>query len=84
MFGQLATPTFEAPCHYQTIDIHVTHDLHLLALRLGWFGIPPNKKWISYLGGFAFSIEFTAIFTASFAYFLDNSVELTAHKDSMP
>ncbi len=38
-----------------TIDIHVTHDLHLLALRFGWFGIPPNKDWISYLGGFAFS-----------------------------
>ncbi len=37
------------------LDIHVTHDLHLLASRLGWFGIPPNKKWINYLGGFAFS-----------------------------
>ncbi len=37
------------------LDIHVTHDLHLLALRFGWFGIPPDKKWINYLGGFAFS-----------------------------
>jgi len=37
------------------LNIHVTHDLHLLALRFGWFGIPPNKKWINYLGGFAFS-----------------------------
>ncbi|MCK4780838.1 MAG: hypothetical protein KAT57_11640, partial [Candidatus Lokiarchaeota archaeon] len=38
------------------LDFHVTHDLHLLALRFGWFGIPPDKKWINYLGGFAFSI----------------------------
>ncbi|MFX0076290.1 MAG: histidine phosphatase family protein [Candidatus Hermodarchaeota archaeon] len=38
-----------------TLDIHVTHDLHLLALKFGWFGIPPSKKWINYLGGFAFS-----------------------------
>jgi hypothetical protein len=39
----------------QTLDIHVTHDLHLLALRFGWFGIPPSRKWVNYLGGFAFS-----------------------------
>jgi len=39
----------------KALDIHVTHDLHLLALRFGWFGIPPSKKWINYLGGFAFS-----------------------------
>ncbi|TKJ23051.1 MAG: hypothetical protein CEE43_04870 [Promethearchaeota archaeon Loki_b32] len=39
------------------LDIHVTHDLHLLALRFGWFGIPPDKKWINYLGGFAFSFK---------------------------
>ena len=39
----------------RSLDIHVTHDLHLLALRFGWFGIPPSKKWINYLGGFAFS-----------------------------
>lgn len=39
----------------KALDIHVTHDLHLLTLRLGWFGIPPGKEWINYLGGFAFS-----------------------------
>ncbi|NVM37379.1 MAG: histidine phosphatase family protein [Candidatus Lokiarchaeota archaeon] len=39
----------------KALDIHVTHDLHLLALRFGWFGIPPSKKWINYLGGFALS-----------------------------
>ena len=38
-----------------TLDIHITHDLHLLALKFGWFGIPPSKKWINYLSGFAFS-----------------------------
>lgn len=39
----------------KALDIHITHDLHLLALRFGWFGIPPSKTWINYLGGFAFS-----------------------------
>jgi len=36
--------------------IFVTHDLNLLALRFGWFGLPP-KKWVKFLGGFAFTIE---------------------------
>lgn len=40
----------------RNIDIHVTHDFLALALRFGWFGIPPDEKWISYLGGFAFTI----------------------------
>ncbi|MBY9003105.1 MAG: hypothetical protein KGD73_03965 [Candidatus Lokiarchaeota archaeon] len=35
------------------IDIHVSHDILLIALRYGWFGIPPRKKWIPFLGGFA-------------------------------
>ena len=35
------------------IDIHISHDLHVLALRFGWFGIPLNNKWISYIGGIA-------------------------------
>jgi len=35
------------------IDIHISHDLHVLALRLGWFGIPLKDKWISYIGGLA-------------------------------
>ncbi|MFX1502919.1 MAG: histidine phosphatase family protein [Promethearchaeota archaeon] len=39
------------------IDIHVSHDMHILALRFGWFGLPPNNKWINYLGGFAFSFN---------------------------
>jgi len=40
-----------------SIDIHITHDLHLMGLRLGWFGYPPNKDWVSYLGGFAFTFQ---------------------------
>jgi broad specificity phosphatase PhoE len=36
--------------------IFVTHDLNLLALRFGWFGLPP-MKWVKFLGGFAFTIE---------------------------
>ena len=36
--------------------IFVTHDFNLMAFRLGWFGLPP-KKWVKFLGGFAFTIE---------------------------
>ncbi len=38
------------------LDIFVTHDLNLMGLKFGWFGIPP-KKWVKFLGGFAFTIE---------------------------
>lgn len=41
----------------RNIDIHVTHDFLVLALRFGWFGIPPDKSWVSYLGGFALSFK---------------------------
>jgi broad specificity phosphatase PhoE len=40
----------------QTIDIHVSHDLIILALRLGWFGLSPNDFWPDFLGGFAFTL----------------------------
>ncbi|MFX1468649.1 MAG: histidine phosphatase family protein [Promethearchaeota archaeon] len=39
----------------KNIDIHITHDFFVMALRFGWFGIPPSKNWVSYLGGFAIS-----------------------------
>jgi broad specificity phosphatase PhoE len=39
------------------IDIYVTHDWHLMTLRFGWFGLPPDDKWVGYLGGFAFTFE---------------------------
>ena len=39
------------------IDIYVSHDFHLMIFRFGWFGLPPDERWIDYLGGFAFSIK---------------------------
>lgn len=41
----------------KSIDIHVTHDIFLIALRYGWFGLPPGKEWVPFLGGFAFIIH---------------------------
>jgi len=38
------------------INIFVTHDFHTMIFRFGWFGLPPDERWIDYLGGFAFSI----------------------------
>ncbi|NHJ20928.1 MAG: histidine phosphatase family protein [Candidatus Lokiarchaeota archaeon] len=38
------------------INIFVTHDFHIMIFRFGWFAIPPDKRWVDYLGGFAFSI----------------------------
>ena len=39
------------------IDIHISHDLFIIALRYGWFGLPPPTEWIPFLGGFAFTIH---------------------------
>ncbi len=39
----------------RAIDIHVTHDLHIMALRLGWLGFAPNEKWPFFMGGLAFT-----------------------------
>ncbi|MHA1914724.1 MAG: hypothetical protein ACW986_07280 [Promethearchaeota archaeon] len=39
------------------IDICVSHDWQCLSLRYGWFGFPPDNRWIRYLGGYAFSFE---------------------------
>ena len=38
------------------INIFVTHDFHTMIFRFGWFGLPPDERWIDYLGGFTFSI----------------------------
>jgi len=27
-----------------------------MALRFGWFGIPPDAQWVSFLGGIAFTL----------------------------
>jgi hypothetical protein len=39
------------------IDIHITHDIFLIALKYGWFGIPPDQDWIPFLGGVAFALK---------------------------
>lgn len=39
------------------IDIYITHDIFLLSLRYGWFGIPPDQDWIPFLGGIAFVLN---------------------------
>ena len=38
------------------INIHITHDLILMALKYGWFGIAPDKDWVNLLGGFIMAI----------------------------
>ena len=38
------------------INIFVTHDFHIMIFRFGLFGLPPDERWVDYLGGFAFSI----------------------------
>ncbi len=38
------------------LNIFVSHDFNIIALRFGWFGLLP-KSWVKFLGGFAFSIE---------------------------
>ncbi len=38
------------------IDIFISHDFHIMIFRFGWFGLPPDERWINYLGGFAFAI----------------------------
>ncbi|MFX0075626.1 MAG: histidine phosphatase family protein [Candidatus Hermodarchaeota archaeon] len=43
------------------IDLYITHDIFLLALRYGWFGIPPDHDWIPFLGGVAFVIASDSI-----------------------
>jgi len=39
------------------IDIHITHDIFLIALRYGWFGLPPDRDWVPFLGGIAFVLK---------------------------
>ncbi len=39
------------------LDIYITHDWHLMSFRFGWFGLPPDERWVKFLGGFAFTFE---------------------------
>jgi broad specificity phosphatase PhoE len=38
------------------LSIFVSHDLNVMALRFGWFGLRP-EQWVKFLGGFAFTLE---------------------------
>lgn len=48
------------------LDIYITHDYHLNALRYGWLGLPPDERWVGYLGGFIFRFEENHIISANF------------------
>lgn len=39
------------------IDIHVTHEIPIMALRFGWFNLLPDEKWVKFLGGIAFTFQ---------------------------
>jgi len=39
------------------IDIHISHDLSIMGFRLGWFGLPAQDWWVSFMGGFAFTFD---------------------------
>jgi len=39
------------------IDVHVSHDLIMLSMRLGWFGLHPGDFWPPFLSGFAFTFN---------------------------
>ena len=43
------------------LDIYVTHDWHLMTFRFGWFRLPPDNRWVNFLGGFAFIFEENSI-----------------------
>ena len=39
-----------------SVNIYVTLDLVVMALKYGWFGIPPGKKGVNFLGGFLMTV----------------------------
>lgn len=53
------------------IDIHVSHEVLLMALRSGWFSLNPSNKWTEFLGGFAFTLTTDHIFLLDFDEFRD-------------
>ena len=40
-----------------TLALFITHDIHSIILRYGWFGFPLDLRGIDYLGGYAFTIK---------------------------
>lgn len=51
--------------------IHITHDLIILCLRLGWFGLKPTGIWPPFLNGFAFTFKKNKILIFDFDYFTE-------------
>ena len=40
-----------------SLNVHVSHDLSIMGFRFGWFGLFSHEWWVSFLGGFAFTLE---------------------------
>ena len=51
------------------IDIYVTHDWHVMSLKFGWFALPPDKRWVLFNGGFAFTFETDHILLLDYGQF---------------
>jgi broad specificity phosphatase PhoE len=52
------------------IDIHISHEILLMALRSGWFDLSPNDKWTEFLGGYVFTFTKTHILLLDFDNFM--------------
>ena len=52
------------------IDVHISHEVLLMALRSGWFDLSPNEKWTEFLGGFIFTFYVDHILLLDFDNFL--------------
>jgi broad specificity phosphatase PhoE len=52
------------------IDVHISHEVLLMALRSGWFDLSPNQKWTDFLGGFIFTFNEDHILLLDFNTFL--------------
>jgi hypothetical protein len=52
------------------VDIHISHEILLMALRSGWFDLSPNDKWTEFLGGYVFTFTKSHILLLDFDTFL--------------
>lgn len=64
----------------RSIDIHVSHDLILLCLRLGWFGLP-KQEWPTYLSGFAFTFKEDKILLYDYDHFKTVEIPYWWHRE---
>jgi hypothetical protein len=53
---QTALEIWNQPTQRNVINIYITHDLAIMALKYGWFGIAPDKHWVNFLGGIVMTI----------------------------